>query len=133
MSHSLSREQGIDAVLGQLHLDALVTPTGSPGWATDLVNGDHFLGSSSSPAAMAGYPSITVPAGFSLGLPVGISFFSTAWSEPKLIRIASGFEHVTGVRRPPQFLPAPKPFAESRGGAPSLANSAAPARRLGLW
>jgi amidase len=132
MSHSLSREQGIDAVLGQLHLDALVAPTGSPGWATDLVNGDHFLGSSSSPAAMAGYPSITVPAGFSLGLPVGVSFFGTAWSEPKLLRIASGFEHVTGVRRQPQFLPAPKP--ESASGRSTVAASRAVAeRRLGLW
>jgi amidase len=103
--HSLAREQGIDAVMAQYNLDALVAPTGSPAWPTDLINGDHFLGASSSPAAVAGYPIINVTAGFAFGLPVGISFMGRAFSEPTLIKLASGFEHVTHARRPPQFLP----------------------------
>jgi amidase len=96
---------GIDAVLAQHDLDAIVAPTGSPPWTTDLVNGDHFLGASSGPAAVAGYPLISVPAGDAFGLPVGITFMGTAFSEPTLIRLASGFEHVTRARRAPQFLP----------------------------
>ncbi len=104
-SHSLSREQGIDAVLQEHGLDALVAPTGSPAWPTDLVNGDHFLGASSFPAAMAGYPMISLNGGFAFGLPVGISFIGTAFSEPGLIKIASGFEHVIDARRAPRFLP----------------------------
>lgn len=102
-SHQLSREQGINAVMNQNHLDALVGPTGSPAWPTDLVNGDHFLGASSSPCAMAGYPIINVPAGYAFGLPVGMSFMGRAYSEPTLIRIASGFEAVTHVRRAPKL------------------------------
>jgi amidase len=78
--------------MDQHHLDALIAPTGGPAWTTDLVNGDHFSGGSSSPAAVAGYPSITVPAGNILGLPIGISFFGRIWSEPTLIRIAYSFE-----------------------------------------
>ncbi|HEV2122161.1 MAG TPA: amidase [Chloroflexota bacterium] len=105
----LSREQGIDAVLQEHNLDALVAPTGSPAWKTDLVNGDLFLGASSSPAAMAGYPLVTVPAGFAFGLPVGITFMGTAYSEPTLIRLAHAFEQATQVRHTPRFLGAFEP------------------------
>ena len=100
----LSREQGIDAVLKKSNLQALVAPAGGPAWLTDLVTGDHDTGGSSSPAAVAGYPNIAVPAGFVHGLPVGISFFGTAWSEPVLIRLAYAFEQATKVRRKPGFL-----------------------------
>src|SRR5262245_59406626 len=101
----LSRTRGIDAVIAKDHLDAIVAPTGGPSWTTDLVNGDHYTGGSSSPAAVAGYPSITVPAGFIHRLPVGISFFGAAYSEPALIKLAYSFEQVTKHRRPPEFLP----------------------------
>jgi amidase len=104
-NHRLSRAEGIDAVMDRHQLDALMAPTGNPAWPIDLVNGDHFLGGSSTPAAVAGYPSITVPGGFSFGLPVGISFFGRPWSEPTLIRIAYAFEQATKHRRPPAFLP----------------------------
>src|SRR5882762_2044811 len=98
--------QGIDAVLQQFGLDALVSPTAWPAWTTDLINGDHFLAEgSSSPAAIAGYPAINVPMGNSFGLPVGITFTGTAFSEPTLIKLASGFEHVIQARIVPQFLP----------------------------
>ena len=96
---------GIDAVLRQHDLDGIVAPTGSPPWTTDLVNGDHFLGASSAPAAIAGYPLVDVPAGDAFGLPVGITFMGTAYSEPTLIKLASGFEHATGARRKPEFQP----------------------------
>src|SRR5262249_29892920 len=98
---SLAREQGIDLVLRKYRLDAIVAPTGSPAWTTDLVNGDHFTGASSTPAAVAGYPSISVPAGQAFGLPVGISFIGTAWSEPKLIGLAYSYEQATHHRKPP--------------------------------
>ncbi len=101
----LSREEGIDAVMTKHKLDALVAPTDSPAWMTDLVDGDHFLGGSSSAAAVAGYPDITVPAGFVFGLPIGISFFGGAWSEPTLIKLAYSFEQATKFRRPPEFRP----------------------------
>jgi amidase len=101
----MSRAQGIDAVIEKHKLDALIAPTGSPAWPTDLINGDHYLGASSTPAAVAGYPNIQVPAGFVHGLPVGISFFGRAWSEPALFRFAYSFEQATKHRRPPQFLP----------------------------
>lgn len=100
----LSRKEGIDAVIDRLRLDALVAPTGNPPWPTDLVNGDHFVGSSTTPAAVAGYPAITVPAGYAFGLPVGISFIGRAWSESLLIKLAYAYEQATKHRRPPTFL-----------------------------
>ncbi len=100
----LSRAEGIDAVMDQHTLDALVAPTGGPAWNTDLVNGDHFTGGSSTVAAVAGYPSVTVPAGFVFGLPVGISFFGRAWSEATLVKLAYAFEQATRHRRAPRFL-----------------------------
>jgi amidase len=103
LCRSRARTLGIDAVMTRLRLDAIVAPTGSPAWATDLVNGDHFLGASSTPAAVAGYPSITVPAGFAYGLPVGISFIGRAWSESRLIQLAYSYEQATRHRKPPQF------------------------------
>ncbi len=102
----LSRTLGIDAVMTQHKLDAIVCPTGNPAWPTDLVNGDHFTGGSSTPGAVAGYPSITVPMGYALGsLPVGLSFIGRAWSEASLIRLAYSFEQATLHRKAPRFLP----------------------------
>jgi len=104
-NHSLSREHGIDGVIDKFHLDAILAPTGAPAWLTDLANGDHAVGGSSNAAAVAGYPNINVPAGFVFGMPVGISFFGRAWSEPALLKIAYGFEQLVKARKPPQFLP----------------------------
>ena len=101
----LSRQEGIDAVMDKLRLDALVAPTGSPAWVTDLVNGDHFTGSSTTLAAVAGYPNINVPMGSTFGLPVGISFFGRPWSEPTLLKLAYAYEQATRLRQPPQMLP----------------------------
>ena len=82
-----------------------MAPTGSPAWPNDLVSGDAFQGGSSTAAAMAGYPLVTVPAGYAFGLPVGITFMASAWSEPLLIKLASGFEAATGARQAPSYLP----------------------------
>src|SRR6266550_2933959 len=101
----MSRTDGIDATINKYKLDALVAPTGGPAWPTDLINGDHFSGGSSTPAAVAGYPNINVPAGFSHNLPIGISFFGRAFSEPALIRIAYAYEQATKHRKPPTFIP----------------------------
>ena len=103
--HTMAGEKGIDAVIEKFNLDALVAPTGGPAWITDLVNGDHVAGGSSNAAAVAGYPNINVTAGFIFGLPVGISFFGRAWSEPTLLKIAYGFEQMANARKAPQFLP----------------------------
>lgn len=100
----LSRKEGIDLVMDKNKLDALIAPTGGPPWPTDWVNGDHFTGGYSSASAVAGYPHITVPAGYLFGLPVGISFFGRAWSEPTLIKFAYAFEQATKARRAPEFL-----------------------------
>lgn len=99
----LARKEGIDSVMNRMKLDALMAPSGGPAWMTDLVNGDHFTGGSSNSAAVAGYPNITIPAGHILGLPVGLSFFGRAWSEPELIRIAYHFEQTISARKPPEF------------------------------
>src|ERR1700728_3580959 len=104
-NHQLARNEGIDATMDKHHLDAIVAPTGGPAWLTDLVNGDHVAGGSSNAAAVAGYPNINVTAGFISGLPVGISFFGRAWSEPTLIRLAFAFEQTTKARQAPRFLP----------------------------
>ncbi|MFO1323321.1 MAG: amidase [Burkholderiales bacterium] len=101
----LARTDGIDATLAKHRLDAIVAPTGSPAWPTDYVNGDHSGGSASQLPAVAGYPHITVPAGFVWGLPVGVSFFAGAYSEPSLFRLAYAFEQATKARRAPSFLP----------------------------
>ena len=100
----LSRKEGIDAAMDRLHLDALVAPTVAPPWPTDLINGDPLVTLSTTPAAVAGYPSITVPAGYAFGLPVGISFIGRAWSEAQLIKFAYAYESATKHRRPPEFL-----------------------------
>jgi len=103
-NHRLTRAEGIDAVMEKNHLDALIAPTGGPAWLTDLVDGDHDLGGSSSLPAVAGYPNINVPAGFVFGLPVGIAFFGRAYGEPTLIKLAYAFEQATRVRQAPKFL-----------------------------
>jgi amidase len=102
-NHDLARAKGIDAVMDEHKLDALIAPTGGPAWLTDLVNGDYATNGSSSAPAVAGYPHITVPAGYFSGLPIGVSFMGRAWSEPTLIRIAFAFEQATKRRHPPTF------------------------------
>jgi amidase len=108
-NHQLARTEGIDALMDKHQLDAIVAPTGGPAWLTDLVNGDHVAGGSSNAAAVAGYPNINVTAGFLSGLPVGISFFGRAWSEPTLIKIAYSFEQASKARQAPKFLPTIRP------------------------
>lgn len=103
-NHRLARTEGIDATMDKYHLDSIVAPTGGPAWLTDLINGDHVPGGSSNAAAVAGYPNINVTAGYLWGLPVGISFFGRAWSEPTLIKIAYSFEQATKARQAPRFL-----------------------------
>ena len=98
-----AREEGIDQVLKEYKLDALVAPTGGPAWLTDYINGDHYGGSFSSPAAVAGYPHVTVPAGFIKGLPVGFSFVGTAWSDAAMLGLAYAFELASQARRAPTF------------------------------
>jgi amidase len=104
----LSRKEGIDFVMDKHKLDALIAPTGGPPWPTDWVNGDHFTGGYSTASAVAGYPHVTVPAGYVFGMPVGLSFIGREWSERTLIRFAYAFEQATKVRRAPQFLPTAK-------------------------
>jgi amidase len=103
-NHQLSRNQGIDAVIKEHRLDAIVAPTTGPAWLTDWVTGDHESGSCATPPAVAGYPHITIPAGSVHRLPVGISFFGAAWSEPTLLKIAFAFEQATWARHAPRFL-----------------------------
>jgi amidase len=98
-----AKAEGIDAVLAEHRLDALVAPTGGPAWLTDFINGDHYGGSFSTPAAVAGYPHLTVPAGFVHGLPVGLSFVGPAFSEPLLIGLGHAFEQATKARQAPSF------------------------------
>ena len=104
LNQRLSRAEGIDSIMDKFKLDALVAPTGGPAWITDLINGDHSAGGSSSAAAVAGYPNINVTAGYLWGLPVGMSFFGRAWSEPTLLKIAYSFEQMTKARKKPRFL-----------------------------
>jgi amidase len=104
-NHRLAREEGIDAVMAEHGLDALVMPTGSPAWKIDLINGDPSLGGSSQPSALAGYPAVSVPAGYPFGLPVGITFMGRAYSEPRLIALAYAFEQASLAYRSPRFAP----------------------------
>ena len=103
-NHRLARDEGINATLNTHQLDAIVAPTNKPAWLTDWINGDHHGGGCSSAAAVAGYPHITVPAGYVQGLPIGLSFFGDAYQEPTLIRLAYAFEQATQIRRAPEFL-----------------------------
>jgi len=112
-NHQLAGKDGIDALMDKHQLDAIVAPTGGPAWLTDLITGDHFTGGSSNAAAVAGYPNINVTAGYVSGMPVGISFFGRAWSEPTLIKLAYSFEQATKARQAPRFLPTILPGVKS--------------------
>jgi amidase len=111
----LAGPQGIDATLAANNVQAIIAPTNTPAWPTDLINGDAFLFGSSGFAAVAGYPLVTVTGGFTFDLPVGITFMASAWSEPTLIKLASGFEAAADVRRRPKFLRTFNPDGKSRG------------------
>jgi amidase len=102
-NHRYSRDEGIDRILRDDKLDALVAPTGGTGWLTDYINGDHDGPGFSSPAAMAGYPHVTVPAGQVHGLPVGLSFVGGAWSDAALVAMAYAYERASRRRRPPTY------------------------------
>jgi amidase len=115
----LARKKGIDLVIQTHKLDAIIAPTGSPAWLTDYINGDHFIGGYSSASAVAGYPHITVPAGYVSGLPIGISFFASAYSEPTLIKLAYAFEQATNARKAPQYLASAK-VASNSSSAPRV-------------
>ena len=104
-----ARDDGLDRVLKANRLDALIAPTGGPAWLIDPVNGDHSGASFSSPAAVAGYPHLTVPAGFVRDLPVGLSFVGAAWSEARLLALGHAYEKITTHRRPPRFAPRTTP------------------------
>jgi amidase len=122
----LSRAEGIDAAITKFKVDCFIAPTGGPPWTTDLVNGDHFTGGFSTLSAVAGYPHVTVPAGYVQGLPVGISFFGAAYSEPRLISLAYSFEQASKLRRAPKFLahaelnPNESSASNAQGGAQPL-------------
>ncbi len=103
-SKRFAGKEGIDKLMEEHNLDAIIAQTNGPSWTIDWVNGDHFSGGSSSPAAISGYPNATVPMGFVHGLPIGISFFGKAWSEPKLLKIAYAFEQATNHRKSPGFI-----------------------------
>jgi amidase len=129
-NHRLSRAEGIDAVAQKFKLDAFIAPTGGPPWTTDLVNGDHFTGGFSTLSAVAGYPHVTVPAGYVQGLPVGISFFGTAYSEPKLISLAYAYEQATKLRRAPKFLPTAELNPREAASVSGARNAAQPLTHL---
>jgi len=101
---AMSRTKGIDAALAKYKVDALIFPSNAPAWPTDYVNGDHVTGGNTTFAAVAGYPSITVPMGLVHGLPVGLSFVGAAWSEARLITLAYAFEQATRARQAPKYL-----------------------------
>ncbi len=101
----LSRDEGLDAVFEEHRVDAIVAPSNAPAWLIDYANGDHYVGGNSTPAAVAGYPNVTVPMGYAFDLPLGISFMGRPWSEGTLIRFASAFEHATRHRRTPELRP----------------------------
>jgi amidase len=115
----LSRDEGLDAVFDEHRVDAIVAPSNAPAWLTDYANGDHYVGGNSTPAAVAGYPNVTVPAGFAFDLPLGISFLGRPWAEGTLIRLASAFEHATQHRRAPDL----RPRVGAEGLDPSSARS----------
>jgi amidase len=123
-ARSIARK-AIDDTLRKYRLDAVIAPTNSPAWTTDLVNGDHFILGSSSPAAIAGYANVTVPAGYSHGLPIGVSLIGGRWQEPRLLALAYAWERATHVRTPPRFLPT---LGDSVGVAPTKATTKAAAK-----